>query len=398
MFDHVVLNRSIDGPALTIGEIAEALLFYQSVHIILDHSTLTSLLRKIGAHNVIKLLSFPNVKATYIEEFIGVHTEQTPFGQQHTLVSAYLSGGEHTGELKSIKKRLEYILLRNNLTKNQVENFFNRFRRLVTFKKVSDNHFIKGGIICAAMDDLSDKEYVSAGSRIVAKNLLDTETLPHDYRFDIIANTNTFQISTNLDFDKINTIKKLKSPTAGNYTPANIASELFSASYGLILAGHYGGDFYTSEISSDIIQVKNKQILNRTRINKKVQNEFFTIVLSGFPDIVTALNSGNRTFDEFCELLSKANRFKNWLKDKSPDENLISNYLQDVTSSGWINQTSVKIFRYIASTSLGLINPTAGLLVSAIDTFLLDKLNLGWKPNQFINSTLKNFVDDQHDN
>lgn len=64
MFDHIVLNRSIDGPALSIGEIAEALLFYQNVHIILDHSTLINLISQIGHHNIIKLLSLPYVKAT----------------------------------------------------------------------------------------------------------------------------------------------------------------------------------------------------------------------------------------------------------------------------------------------------------------------------------------------
>ncbi|WKA62790.1 hypothetical protein [Pectobacterium aroidearum] len=393
MFDHVVLNRSIDGPSITIGEIAEALLFYQSIHIILDRSTLASLIDKIGSHNILKLLSLPHVKATYIEEFLGVHTEQTPFGPEHMLVSAYVSGGQDSGELKSVKKRLEYMLLQNKLSRNQAENFISRFKNLVTFRTVVSDHFIKGGIVSAAMNDLSDIEYVSSGSRIISKNLLASNTLPDDYHFRIIMNNGKFKISTNLDFSKINDIQSNKHGKPEKNTPESIVSGLFNASYGLILAAHYGGDFYTSEVESEIIQFKNKQILNRTNINRSIQNNFYTILLDGCPDVATVLNSDDRSFEEFLELLSKAEKFKKWLKGKSPDENLISNYIDDITSSGWINKTPVKFFRYLANTGIGFINPVAGVFASAVDTFVLDKLNLGWKPNQFINGKLKKFVD-----
>lgn len=396
MFDHVVLNRSIDGPPLNIGEIAEALLFYQSVHIVLDNSTIRNLILKIGPHNFLKILSLPYVKATYIEEFIGVHTEQTPSGPEHSLISAIFAGGEKDGELKTPKKRLELVLLRANLTQAQARNFVSRFKNLVTFKKLGGDHFIKGGIVSAAMNDLSDTDYVSSGSRVIAKHFLACDNLPSDFNFKIHKNDGSFKISTNMDFNKANEIRHSNSSLTGNYTPASIAAELFSASYALILAAHYGGDFYTSGINSDVIQVKNKQILNRTNINKKAQDDFYTILLSGFPDIVTTLNSGNRSFDEFIVLLSKANRFKHWLKDKSPDENLISNYLQDISSTGWFNQTQGKVFRYIASTAIGMINPLAGLVASATDSFVLDKINFGWKPNQFINGSLKTFVDKEN--
>jgi hypothetical protein len=33
MFERVVLSKSLVGPAITVGEIAEALLFYQNIHI-----------------------------------------------------------------------------------------------------------------------------------------------------------------------------------------------------------------------------------------------------------------------------------------------------------------------------------------------------------------------------
>jgi len=393
MFDHVVLNRSVDGPSVTFGEIAEALLFYQSVHIILDRSSLAGLINKIGPNNVLKILAYPNVKATYIEEFVGVHTEQTSSGPEHTLVSVNVVGGEAVGELKSAKKRLEYMLLQNHLNATQAENFISRFRKYVTFRSLANDHYIKGGVVAASTDDLSDTEYVSSGARIIAKNLLGYSNLSDDFYFRIAFAHGNFRISTNLDFSTANEIQKNKDKNHIDYTPVNIATGLFTASYGLILAAHYGGDFYTSEVDSEVIQVKNKQILNRANINRTVQKEFYTILLNGCPDIATVLNSGDRSFEEFSELLSKANKFKKWLKGKSPDENLISNYLEDVTSSGWVNRTPSRILRYLSCTSLGFVAPAAGIVVSAFDTFFLEKLSAGWKPNQFINGKLKSFVD-----
>lgn len=41
----------------------------------------------------------------------------------------------------------------------------------------------------------------------------------------------------------------------------------------------------------------------------------------------------------------------------------------------------------------GGLGTASGLALSAGDAFLLDKLVKGWKPNQFIDNTLQEFVD-----
>ncbi|WP_201792368.1 hypothetical protein, partial [Escherichia coli] len=85
--------------------------------------------------------------------------------------------------------------------------------------------------------------------------------------------------------------------------------------------------------------------------------------------------------------------FKNWLKNKSPDKNLLSNYVDDISKTGWMGSSYGKALRYIVSTGAGIISPASGLAISALDTFLLDRLSAGWKPNQFVTSKLKPFVD-----
>ncbi|WBM72934.1 hypothetical protein OH773_22080 (plasmid) [Buttiauxella sp. WJP83] len=393
MFESIVLKRSIDGPPITVGEIAEALLFYQSIHIVMDTSTLLGLIRSIGFHNVIKLLAYPDVRTTYVEEFIGVYSDTTNGWTEYALTSAYVCGGKNCGELKSWKKRLEYMIARQGHSKTEVDNFIERFRRHVTIKKLNSDHFIKGGIISAANEDLNDGEYVSSATRIIIGSLPFNENVVDNFYYKVLPSQGKFRVSTNIDFVNINNLQKILHPDAGEYTPADIAAGILSASYGLILAAHYGGDFYTSAIESEIIQQKNKHILTRANANRTELIDFYEIALKGCPNISAVINEGDRSFEEFLELLSRANKFKKWLKGKSPDKKLLSDYLDDVTTTGWLGSGSGKILRYFASTGIGFAEPITGVLVSAFDAFFLDKLSAGWKPNQFISGKIKSFVD-----
>lgn len=398
MFESIVLNRSIDGPPLTAGEIAEALIFYQNVHIIMDTSTLLGLIRAIGHHNVIKLLSLPDVKTTFIEEFIGVYAQDSNSGKEYALLSAYISGNNDSEQLKNWKKRLAHMVSRYGYSKAESESFVERFRQHVTLKKLSNDHFIKGGIISAAREDFNDDNYVSSAARIIVENLLHGEKVPDDTFYKVYNSRETFRVSTNIDFDKINRLNINSNHKIGESTPASIAAGIFSASYGLILAAHYGGDFHTSTTDSKIIQHKNKQILARTNANRDELKIFHEIVLNGSPNISAVINQKERSFEEFLELLSKAKRFKKWLKGKSPDKNLVSDYLNDITTTGWLGSGNGKIFRYITSTTLGLAGPITGMVASAVDAFFIDRLSAGWKPNQFITGKMKSFVDvnDEH--
>lgn len=393
MFERVVLRRSLDGPAITVGEIAEALLFYQNVHIVLDYSSLVGLVKKIGMRNTLKLLSLPDVKATYIEEITGTHTEQTPSDPEYSLVAFMFTGHQDVGQLKSRKKRLEYVLERQGYKKSEAKRYVERFRQCVSYKKLGDDYYVKGGVIPAARIDLLDNEYVAEASRVVAQRLLGSQPLPADFFFRVNSMGEKFKVSTNLDFDLVSKIQQAKDKNAGQYTPAHVASELLNASIGLIFAGHYGGDFYTSDTESKIIQLRQRFLMHRFQLDLLELSQFHEVALKGAPSIAEAINQGHRSFEEFLELLSSARKFKKWLNGKSPDESLVTGYLEDVTAASWLSRIPGKILRYVVGASVGAVDPTTGLALSAGDSFFLDRLVSGWKPNQFITGKVKPFVD-----
>jgi hypothetical protein len=113
--------------------------------------------------------------------------------------------------------------------------------------------------------------------------------------------------------------------------------------------------------------------------------------------VAEAIRGGERTFDDLIKVLDEAERFRGWLRDKEPDADLLYEYYRAVTEPSWISTLPAKVFRWSIAVGLGAAVPgLTGQLVGAayglFDTFLLETLATGWKPNQFVDGELRNFV------
>ena len=132
-----------------------------------------------------------------------------------------------------------------------------------------------------------------------------------------------FQIITNIDFKLINSQRKLLTPKLSEVTPAHFINNVLEARADIVLSSHYGGDFYTSEMSSSIIRMKHQELLKRIGIDKRELRDFQDIVLDQAPTLREVLNSGERTFTEFLKLLDKSQKFREWTRGVNPDEKLV---------------------------------------------------------------------------
>ena len=113
------------------------------------------------------------------------------------------------------------------------------------------------------------------------------------------------------------------------------------------------------------------------------------------------INSGERDFKDILNVLYKAKKYHEWLRNKEDDAGLIKSYFQEVTQDSWIDKLPSKTFRSVFFTGTGLamdlfgaggVGTALGVGLSALDSFLLEKIIKGWKPNQFIDNSLKPFV------
>jgi hypothetical protein len=75
VFEKIVLRRSDSGVALTLGEVAEALLFYQNVHLVLDPGSLQSLSGSLGLSELLALVARKRLTAVYSEDNLACVTQ-----------------------------------------------------------------------------------------------------------------------------------------------------------------------------------------------------------------------------------------------------------------------------------------------------------------------------------
>ena len=367
-------------------------MFYQNVHLVLDYGSLVELIKKIGMPNLLSLLSRPNVSAVYSEETLGTRTDTLGPLKTHEFVAFMFTGDQTVGHLKKCKKRLEYIVERQGYKKKQARKLVERFRRHVPIKKLSGNYFVNGGIVKSAWADINDQEFIHEAMRRVLAREIDSDLVPSDFTFEISPMNQKFQIITNIDFNSINSKRKQSIPELSEVTPAHFINKVLEARADTVLASHYGGDFYTSEISSTIIRLKHQELLRRIGIDKSELREFQDIVLDQAPSLREILNSGERTFPEFLKVLDKSQKFREWTQGVNPDEKLVKAYFRDVTSEGWISKLPSKVVRYVLGSVATAVAPVAGAVGSLADTLVAEKLLGGWRPSHFIEKKLKPFL------
>jgi len=391
MFEHVVLRRDEGGSPITAGQIAEALLYYQKVHVTIDRGTLFQLVKQIGIDRLKRLLQRPELSAVYCEENLATHTTLVGVTQFHDYLVFSLSGDQNT-KLNSPEERMAYELERQGILRKVAKEFSKWFANGIPIRKYSGNHFVEGGIPAAARHDLSDAEYVRAAIRQAIAGISGDQTDNDGLRFKLLHTDLGYCAFSNIDFDAINARRAKMVPPLEPVTVAHLLSNILDARADLAMASYYGGDFVTSAVTSSIIRIRYAELLRRSQLNVESRQQFVDVVLLDAPSLSESVDAGERSIDDFFRLLDKSSRFRNWLGAVSPDENLVHAYIREITSEPWIQGFTAKTLRYALTTALGFINPVAGVVAGGADSLVIDKLLSGWRPNHFVVKGLLPFV------
>lgn len=393
MFEKIVLRRSEVNDNITVGELSEALLFYQNVHLVLDYSSLIYLGKEIGIPKLLSLIQRPNISAIYCIQALVTRTETFGVNKQYNFSGISIAGSEKYGTTKTNHEHLEFVFINGfNYSKRDARSLSEKFINLVPIKTFESDFLIPGGIFQSAKADLDNTSYIHTA---IQKSLNLQPGVPKDYQFKKLEIVNTpsgFFIFSDIDFKMINRERERLGYGADGLSHAHLINTTLDAKADTLLAAHYGGDFQTSVINSEIIRLRYSDLLRRSEISVLEKNEFQNIVISDCSSIKEVMDNKQRTFDEFLKLLDKSHKFREWIQKANPDDKLVKNYIQDVTSIDWGQKLPTRIFRYMFTNGVGAWNPVAGIGLSLADSFLLDKISKGWKPNHFIEKQLKPFL------
>ncbi|MEO1949262.1 hypothetical protein [Thioclava sp.] len=403
MFKNVTFRRSEASPQslIDLGALAEALLFYQQANLLLDTSNLNHLLKTIGPSAIQRLISSPSVRPILVWETLGVRTDHGAI-PVHDFVQFYLTGSKDKGYINSKVGRVKEIFERSLGKSGSTNKAAIEFSKIVKFQSISEGILDKGGLPALARAELDNPHFVHQAIELSLKEKTPDTPLGNNWHFTPHQLKNGFLIDTNLNFEKLNEEYRKSQPIEHSLlTPQSLLTELLEAHAGLHFASMYESDVITTPLSSRIMQLKFQRVVE-SRLGNVAEIELFQNVTIGKGNSIReAINSGERSFEEFLDLLEHADRFKGWLAEQNPDQSLIQDYYSEVTAGTWAQKLPGKSFRWVFFTGAGLLLDLAiptglgtatGVALSAGDAFLLDKVARGWKPNQFVEGPLRQFT------
>jgi hypothetical protein len=392
MFEHIVLRRAEGGTPITAGQIAQALLFYKQVHTIIDRGSLLALIQSIGIDSLLTLLSRPDFSAVYTEEQLATMTNEVGPMKVHSFGAFTFAGDQSAGTCSTPTERIELDLNRLGITGRRQKEFTRRFLHHVPVRKLTGNHFRKGGLVEAAKQDLRDTEYIHAAVRRVLTLMPGASDPGAALKFDVIETDLGNYVFENIDFQAINSRREQLFPPLESLTVAHILSQIQEARVDLELAAFYGGDFVTSAATSGVIQVRHEALLRRTDLNLAAQQDFLEVAIPDVPMVAELIDSGERSFADFMRFYERSAKFKQWLASVNPDAGLIREYFLAATSQDWIRTPQGKLLRYVCTGAIAVADPTIGIAAGLADKFFVDKIFAGWRPNHFVERQLKLFV------
>jgi hypothetical protein len=393
MFDHVVLRRASDGRAISAGQIAEALLYYQKVHLVIDRGTLLELLKQLGIDALLSLLRRADTSAVYCEEILATKTDSVGPLQTHAFVAFMIASDASGVPLKTAEDRLLRDVQLAGIDKQGAKRFVKAFLTRVPTRKLSGTHFATEGITESAKRDVLNQGFVADAVREALRVMPGGYAAGPDLKFDVIDSELGLYVFTNIDLESVNRRRAALTPAEEPVTVAHLLNSVQEARADLTLASFYGGDFVTAAATSAIIQVRHAELLKRSTLNAEARDSFIEVVMPDSRSLAEVIDSGERTFGEFLLLLDRAARFKDWLKKANPDEGLIRSYVAQLSSESWIQRLPAKSLRYVLTLALDATNPVAGAVAGFADSFIVEKLLQGWRPNHFVASRLRPFIE-----
>lgn len=392
MFDLAVLRNNGDGTsAVDAGLVAETLLFYRKIHIVSNFSMLVELIKKIGPDNLISILKSGRATLTLSRSNLATLTETINGVQSHKFTSIVLQGHQRTMDDQGIVKLATERALGASRKSNAVA------RKI--FDLISTKSSTHGEAERNAYADCMDNKYLHDAISTTL-SIIAPEYRRQLFEFRLIPDDGKFYIIHDIDFSAVN---RLKMPQyEGEITPALLLTYILDSAGDIQVASNYMGELVTAPLTSALIQIRMEKLVRRRLSSKNNIQLFQNIHIDNARAIRECINSGERSFDEFMHLLDKADKFKDWLTNLNPDDNILSEYYNKATEQSWIERLPAKGLRFVLSTGLGLavdtlfptggVGTALGVGAAATDTFLLEKLFSGWLPNHFVEGPMGTFL------
>lgn len=205
-------------------------------------------------------------------------------------------------------------------------------------------------------------------------------------------------INTNINFLLVNQqYHRFVAPEHSSITNAMILAEILELEKELYFSAKNLSEIASSDLSVKLASLKFSYIFDESNKINNEKNVFSDFIFNDVKSIKEAVNIGSITPKEVVTIIEKATPFKKWLAGIDRNDDLIRKYYDEATKESKLEKLPNKSIRFGIFTGLGAATDIAisgglgtitGAAIGAFDTFLLDKMIKGWKPNHFIEQDL----------
>ncbi len=385
MFEAILFSaqnkHDIDKP-IDLGMLIEGMLFYRKTTVIANKAILTQLIRYFGVERLIVLIDEEILNLVYLESFLGVRTDTINGTECHEVVK--FSSPQHKFDDELSKICIE-VTGKSGEARRQALKIQDKIH-------VSQHDHI---ILEGARQSILDSHYVESAAKIIIKELVPEFEYVSAIRFSTAKTSEKILVDTNIDFVEVNKLYHKKVPPEhSSITSASILSHLLELEKELYFSSSHLSELASSNLSAKLGESKIEYVIKKSTQSRDALTKFTDFIFNDAKAIREAVNSNKVNVDDLILVLQKTKKFKKWLEGKSPDGDLIKDYYKEVTKETLSDKLPCKTIRWGLFTGVGvladvygtggLVGTMAGLGLSALDGFLVDKLFSGWKPNQFI--------------
>jgi hypothetical protein len=390
MFERICIPPlAPEGTRFDLGLLAESLIFYSKVNLVLGRTSLRGFLEQIGPDLLIELIAEGYIDVRYVDQILcAITTGKGTSSELHDVGFVSLQGSDLESE-----SRKAFI---------EVSGKSGRGRRLASrFCKSVDPIHYNEKITQEITHDMQEGIYLEAFIRrrftSILGNRIPDSVKTFQYRFALIPGRG-FQLQTNLDFDGV---ANLSADLTTLADPASVLAAYGTTVADMTLWAQLSSEVAVTDVQGDVLSSRLDSLVHSRARSVEKLSLFQDFIFDDARAVREAINTGKRQFKELLPVLSQARKFHDWLSSQSPDSNLLKAYHKEATIRTWVDKLPTKTARWAIFTGVGLgldlsgaggIGTAVGVATSALDEFLLDKLIKGWRPNQFVEESLKDFL------
>jgi len=223
--------------------------------------------------------------------------------------------------------------------------------------------------------------------------------VPNNLSSEKVDTLLTKEISTDLQNENTKSILGLKSHSIEDLDPIDVYKILRIAHMCKSLLYQQFFNIASATIDgycNDYLNAKSS-LLNKQRNNYSIKS--FTDVLSmkEIPDFSFLYQKSIVSVKDILEWRNNINGrlFREWYRKNDYDKQSL---IAALLNSSKFNNSYVGLIRWVVPSVIGILSTVSGIITSAVDSLIIDKLISGWNPYMYLDKVLQRSIDEKIEN